>query len=241
MAWIESHQELARHPKTKKLSRLLGVSLPAAVGHLHFFWWWAMDYAQDGDISRYDMDEVADACGWEGEPKILHHALFGSGFIEGGEGEYHIHDWHDYAGRLIEKREQNRERKKKSRARHAPVTQESQGNPDDGHDGHGATEPNPTIPNHTVPIKDNRGDKSPGRNTFKPPTLEEVKSFCEERNNGVDSSKWFDFYASKGWMIGKNKMKDWKAAIRTWERGNSDAKSRASPERGRGEYDHLSL
>lgn len=53
---------------------------------------------------------------------------------------------------------------------------------------------------------------------FTPPTLEDVKSYCLERKNKVDAEKWFDFYQSKGWMVGKNKMKDWKAAIRTWEK-----------------------
>jgi len=52
---------------------------------------------------------------------------------------------------------------------------------------------------------------------FAPPTLEEVKKYCTERNNGVNSDKWHNFYSAKGWMVGKNKMKDWKAAVRTWE------------------------
>lgn len=52
-------------------------------------------------------------------------------------------------------------------------------------------------------------------------SLEEVKNYCNERNNGIDADKWFDFYSSKGWMIGKNKMKDWKAAVRTWEKNNT--------------------
>lgn len=53
-----------------------------------------------------------------------------------------------------------------------------------------------------------------------PPKIEDVKSFCSDRNNGIDAEKFFDYYASRGWMIGKNKMKDWKAAVRTWERNN---------------------
>lgn len=55
---------------------------------------------------------------------------------------------------------------------------------------------------------------------FVPPTLEEVTAYCKERGKGVDPNKWYDFYQSKGWMIGKNKMKDWKAAVRTWEPKN---------------------
>jgi hypothetical protein len=49
------------------------------------------------------------------------------------------------------------------------------------------------------------------------PKIEEIKNYCQERNNNVNSDKFFNFYESKGWMVGKNKMKDWKAAIRTWE------------------------
>ena len=52
------------------------------------------------------------------------------------------------------------------------------------------------------------------------PTLQEVTDYCSERKNSVDPQRFIDFYSSKGWYIGKNKMKDWKAAVRTWEKGN---------------------
>ena len=57
---------------------------------------------------------------------------------------------------------------------------------------------------------------------FIPPTLEEVQAYCQERNNSVDPEKWFNFYAAKGWMIGKNKMKDWHRAVMTWEKGSNN-------------------
>jgi DNA-binding transcriptional ArsR family regulator len=56
------------------------------------------------------------------------------------------------------------------------------------------------------------------KKNFIKPTLEEVKQYCEERNNGIDAEYFIDFYESKGWQVGKTKMKDWKASIRTWER-----------------------
>ena len=60
---------------------------------------------------------------------------------------------------------------------------------------------------------------------FTPPTLEEVINYCNERNNSVDAQHFIDYYTSNGWLVGKNKMKDWKAAIRTWERnGYSSSK-----------------
>ena len=57
---------------------------------------------------------------------------------------------------------------------------------------------------------------------FLPPTVDQIIDYCNERQNNVDPVKWIDFYSSKGWMIGKNKMKDWKAAVRTWEKNNSN-------------------
>ena len=66
--------------------------------------------------------------------------------------------------------------------------------------------------------------KEKNNNHFKAPTVEEIKGYCSERNNGVDASRFYDYYQSKGWMVGKNKMKDWKAAVRTWERNGFDKK-----------------
>lgn len=51
-----------------------------------------------------------------------------------------------------------------------------------------------------------------------PPPLHEVEKYCRERRNSVDPEAFIDFYQSKGWMVGSNKMKDWQAAIRTWEK-----------------------
>lgn len=52
---------------------------------------------------------------------------------------------------------------------------------------------------------------------FAPPSVDEVRDYCYERGNSVDPQRFVDYYTSNGWMVGKNKMKDWKAAVRTWE------------------------
>lgn len=65
------------------------------------------------------------------------------------------------------------------------------------------------------------------------PTLEEVKSYCQERNNNVDAERWYDYYSANGFKVGKNPMKDWKAAVRTWERNEFNPKT---PEKEKG-YD----
>jgi hypothetical protein len=68
--------------------------------------------------------------------------------------------------------------------------------------------------------KDKDKDKEDirGKSTrFIPPTYEQVAEYCLSRGNGINPQRFIDFYQSKGWMVGKNKMKDWKAAVRTWE------------------------
>ena len=56
------------------------------------------------------------------------------------------------------------------------------------------------------------------RSIFIEPTYNEILEYCSERKNGVDVNKFLNFYSAKGWMVGKNKMIDWKACVRTWEK-----------------------
>jgi hypothetical protein len=63
----------------------------------------------------------------------------------------------------------------------------------------------------------NKVDKPP-KTKFIKPTLEEISLYCQERKNNIDAERFFDYYETNGWMAGKNKMKDWKAAVRNWER-----------------------
>ena len=117
MAWIESNQELARHPKTKRLARTLGIPVPAVIGHLHLLWYWALDFAPSGSLSDYTAADLADAMMWEDNPDELLAAMGSAGFLDVVMGEesgpkIHIHDWHDYAGKLLERRASDRERKR---------------------------------------------------------------------------------------------------------------------------------
>jgi hypothetical protein len=70
--------------------------------------------------------------------------------------------------------------------------------------------------------KDTETEKEKRKNSrFTPPTLEEVKAYCLERNNNVDAEKFVDYYTANGWVQGKGKpVKDWKACIRTWEKNS---------------------
>lgn len=69
-----------------------------------------------------------------------------------------------------------------------------------------------------------KGNKKLIKSNSIPPTVEDVRNYCRERNNNIDAEQFVDFYESKGWKIGNSKMKDWRAAVRTWERRNAKPK-----------------
>lgn len=69
-------------------------------------------------------------------------------------------------------------------------------------------------------------DKPAKRVTFQKPTLEQVREYCKERENKIDPEQWLDHYDANGWMVGKTKMKDWKATVRNWERNNFESKGK---------------
>lgn len=138
---------------------------------------------------------------------------------------FRIAGWEEYQNieGLDRIREQNRLRKQRQRERQKLLAGDSHGTVTDGHATEEDKEEDIDIKNK----KDNMGDpadapevKRSTRKVFSPPTVEEVRAYCTERGNSVDPEAFVDFYASKGWMIGKNKMKDWKAAVRTWEQGD---------------------
>lgn len=70
--------------------------------------------------------------------------------------------------------------------------------------------------------KDRIGEDTYRERRFTPPSLQEVTDYCNQRGNNVDPERFVNFYQSKNWMVGKNKMKDWKAAIITWEKRDQD-------------------
>ena len=85
------------------------------------------------------------------------------------------------------------------------------------------TENQPQLNNIYINNLNNKKENTK-RKIFKKPTIDEIQQYCDERNNGINAEAFYDFYESKDWMIGKNKMKDYKACIRTWEQRNKVAK-----------------
>jgi hypothetical protein len=136
MAWIESHQSLATHRKLYKLSSILGIGRPQAVGHLHFLWWWALDNASNGNLQEIPGSVVEDVVGWAGEPLKFYNALIESEWID--SDTLTLHNWQNYAGKLISRRENDKIRHRKSLGTPQEIQKKST-----------ATVPNSTVPNST--------------------------------------------------------------------------------------------
>jgi hypothetical protein len=96
---------------------------------------------------------------------------------------------------------------------------ENQGVENQGVDFQGVENPHQLNTNKSNTKESNTEEsRTNGYGRMPKPTLEEVKAYCAERKNSVDPQRFIDYYSANGWRVGKNPMKDWKAAVRTWER-----------------------
>ena len=217
MAWIESHQTLRNHPKIIRAARALGVSRVTMYGHMHCLWWWAMDYAQDGDISAFDPEDIAEAAEWEGDAGAFIAALLESarigdkpGLLEMIDGRLCIHDWYDYAGKLIDKRKADAARKRDERRRDQPPT--PYGMPEDVRgtsDGHpmdvAGTQPNLTVPNQTVPSEEEMPPGSPDGMTPEKRAINNAYDACGlmmSKTHQTAHLETIQRYGLQAWQLG---------------------------------------
>lgn len=199
MPWIESHQKLERHPKLMELCSKTGWSKDEAIGKLHRLWWWVLDFAEDGDLSKFSAAQIFGEIRGEISAETLLQIFTNTNFID---SDIKIHDWYDYAGNYLYAKYHNSNPKKLKKIQNKYKDNQRINK------GH-KKEAIPNLPN--LPNQHNL-------NKDICPSLEEVISYCKERKNNVDPERWYNFYQAKGWLIGKNKIKDWKAAVRTWEK-----------------------
>ena len=146
MAWIELHQSVWTHRKTLALADALGIQDTYAAAHMAQFWCWAMDNARNGDVTVMSQRIISKAAGWLGDADVFCQAVIASGFLDKTTDGLFIHNWDDYSGKLMQARENNKERQRRYRERNANVTVMSPST---------VTLPLPsTQPNPTVPIRE---------------------------------------------------------------------------------------
>lgn len=154
MPWIESHQELERHPKTLDLMNQMGWDLDVTIGKLHRFWWWCVDYAEDGDLRKHNDNRLSAAVGVSpSASKQFMAAMVQSGWID-REPYFRVHDWWHYFGEFLKAKYKNYpERWQLVRDLYS---EENKTPP--------KTPPKPVLPNLTKPNQTNKakaGEKPP--------------------------------------------------------------------------------
>ena len=215
--WLKLHKDFFQRKEIKRLRKIAGGDTYTIIylkmllrsimsdGKLYF------DGLEDDFASELalDLDEK------EENVQITIQYLLKSGLLEMcSDEEYYLPDTKDSTGcetAVASRVRKHRERKKALQC-NADVTQVKQL-------CNGEIEKELEIEKEIEIELDTKANKSPTKaKRFVKPTLSEIKQYCIERNNNVDAQHFFDYYESNGWRVGKNSMKNWQAAVRTWER-----------------------
>lgn len=226
VAWIELHQSVRDHRKISILARHLGIKKPHAIGHCAALWLWSLDNAPDGVIPLDDW-LIAEAALWDGDANDFVIGLLAANLIHIESDQYHIHDWSDYAGKLIERRKANAERMRTARAANVPNTSAERVQSDDAHVLGDSTVPNRTEQNSTkiIPLNPPSGESKPEKKSRRKPQLPipedwdlteadadyaEARGLRYERLNN-EAEKFYNYWKGRGEL-----RADWSATWRTW-------------------------
>ena len=161
MAWIELHQSVWDHRKTLTLAAELDLEDIYAAAHIIHLWTWALDNAPEGDLTGLMPRVIAIGAGWRNNPDQFVEAVIKAGWIDRVGDSLFIHDWEEYAGKLMDRRASERERSRQRRAAaKRPVSnqQETTGRPPDDHRTTVGT-----VPNRTVKDNNNNDHPAPAR------------------------------------------------------------------------------
>jgi hypothetical protein len=202
--WLPSYLSLPRHPKTKRLQRTLNLDTRAAVGALHLFWYWAFEFAPDGDVTDFG-EEVREAMALEADPLP---ALLSAGFLDDTGGRLLIHDWGEYVGKITRRRAVDAARKRDYRA---GLRQTSAGRPQDVHRKMWTT------------VQEKRGQERTGQETHSPADAGgAVVRKVGKGRNGTDPEGFTAFWTAYPRKVEKPK------AIAAWKALHPDEPTRAA-------------
>lgn len=207
MAWLEIHQSLMNHRKTLIVSDILNIKPVYVVGHMVSLWLWCLDNAPSGNLHGVSARILASAAQWDGDSQTFLDALLGAGFLDEMPDCLVVHDWWDYAGRLIEKRQTNRERMRLKRATHVRCTCNAR-TP--------TTVPNSTQQNHDDCASPNGDDESPLDDSDQLIEVMVKNSPATKTNYSADFERFWDKYPRH---INKQAAyKVWKARLKEGNR-----------------------
>lgn len=204
MSWIKLRVNLWTHPKVVTLASRLSVTKAHAVGALSALWFVTDQHAdEDGNLemSPDAMDSLIEVPGFCAAVESI-------GWLVINGESLQVQRYQEHNGSTAKKRASSQKRALASRSS-ARQTRE------------------PVRSSATREEK--RREDSSGAHKFIPPSVDEVRAYCRERGNSVDAARFVDHYTANGWMVGKTRMKNWRAAVRTWEGNTGFDKPKEKP------------
>jgi hypothetical protein len=220
------------HPKMYDLAAGLGCSHPEAIGYVNLLLDFAAVNSPRGDVGKFSDGAIARGCMWQGDPKEFIRALIAARWLD-ADSTYRllVHDFEENSEQWVKLKliKSGLTFAKPTALPIAEATAEAS-----AVDTAEVSAPRASsllssslypISNAAAATAANGHSRKSGKKKFAKPTLEEVAAYCGERGNAVDPSRFIDYYETVGWLVGKNRspMKDWKAAVRTWEQNHSNS------------------
>lgn len=195
-AWIKIEHVTPDKPEIVRMAEALHIDQDAVFGKCLRVWIWADQQTIDGNdlsVTPAFLDRLTNCPGFSD-------ALISVGWLASRSGRFLLPNFDRHNGQTAKNRALTSDRVKRSR------------------NGDGVTQSLPDqreSKSKKTPLPPKGGERS----RFAPPSVEEVAAYCQERKNGIDAQEWWDAYQRSGWVVGKNKtpMRDWQAAVRTWE------------------------
>lgn len=203
--WLKIEKDTPEKPEILIIAVKLGISWGETFYLCFKLWRWADSHCTDGTVD-VDFDVIDAVVGFSG----FSQALLDVGWLLPRSGSVQLPNFARHMGQAAKSRLLAAERKREQRKCHKSVPEK-------------AGQICDNVPNPLLFSLSNTPDVSLEVDHTKihrsiRPTVVEVSAYCVERANSVDPQAFFDFYESKGWKVGNQTMKDWQAAVRTWER-----------------------
>lgn len=210
--WLKMRTSLPEEKAVMQISDMTGLDEFYVIGKLFAVWRWAGQHTVTGKITGVTLktiDRIA-RCENFGE------AMKAANWLEiGVDGSIAIPKWKKHNSKSEKQRALDAARSARYREKKSRVIRD--GDRDGNHARHATrgeeNREEEKIESTTVDSKKKHG-------AFVPPTIDDLRAYCLERKNSVDPEKWLAYYESNGWKVGRNAMKDWRAAVRSWEKNN---------------------
>lgn len=195
--WFKLEHATIDKPEVIRLSEILGIEQDCALGKLCRFWRWCNEQSVDGNalgVTESFLDRLTNCPGFSA-------GLVEVGWLTSRNNRLSVPKFDRHNGQTAKSRALTKDRMKRLR------------------DGTIVTESSPEKRREEKRV-DTSNDVSTARKKFVPPTVDQVRAYCIERDNHIDPQAFVDHYTSNGWRVGKSPMKDWQASVRTWEKNN---------------------